>query len=238
MEWQNIDYDWIRLYLHLNESLINNVDRIKHLLPSKKKGRKGVESGMHSRECMKRHLMKDSEASCWTWPTEELSSSEKKDLLATTIEVAIKFFFSHFMYTFGGQDYLQSSGGPIGARLTMAVARLVLQEWSEVFKEILKKSDIKELLRGIYVDDGRNVVSKLKPNMRYNTEKKVFETDIKWAEDDKENDISREERTVIEIRKIMNSINEDLKFTTELESEFESGRLPTLSFEMWSDKMG
>ena len=36
----------------------------------------------------------------------------------------------------------------------------------------------------------------------------------------------------------MNCINPDLSFTTEVESDFENGRLPTLSFEIWSDKSG
>ena len=36
----------------------------------------------------------------------------------------------------------------------------------------------------------------------------------------------------------MNSINSDLKFTTETESDFDKLRLPTLSFELWSEKSG
>ena len=36
----------------------------------------------------------------------------------------------------------------------------------------------------------------------------------------------------------MNSISEDLKFTTETENDFSKNRLPTLSFEMWSEKEG
>ena len=36
----------------------------------------------------------------------------------------------------------------------------------------------------------------------------------------------------------MNSINQDLEFTTELESDFCNNRLPTLSFEVWSEPEG
>ena len=35
---------------------------------------------------------------------------------------------------------------------------------------------------------------------------------------------------------MMNSINADLEFTTESEREFSNHRLPTLSFEMWSNE--
>ena len=62
--------------------------------------------------------------------------------------------------------------------------------------------------------------------------------DDKYKEEDIVNGVSEKERTVIEVMIIMNSINADLKFTTEQESDFENGRLPTLSFEIWSDHSG
>ena len=77
------------------------------------------------------------------------------------MELAVVFFFNHCCYTFAGDDYRQTSGGPIGARLTMAVARLVMQSWKDKFYEILDKSIIKELFSALYVDDGRSVQRKL-----------------------------------------------------------------------------
>jgi len=50
--------------------------------------------------------------------------------------------------------------------------------------------------------------------------------------------MSRKERTIIEVGKAMNCISEDLKFTTESEEDFVKKRLPTLSFEMWSERTG
>ena len=50
--------------------------------------------------------------------------------------------------------------------------------------------------------------------------------------------LSDKERTMREIQKAMNVINTDLKFTMEHESEFLNGRLPTLAFEIWSEKIG
>ena len=63
---------------------------------------------------------------------------------------------------------MQTEGGPIGARLTMCVARLVLQEWHDKFAEILDKSGLREYLKGLYVDDGRNVVDLLHLGTRFN----------------------------------------------------------------------
>ena len=36
----------------------------------------------------------------------------------------------------------------------------------------------------------------------------------------------------------MNSVSPDLIFTTETETDFQNGRLPTLSFQLWSEKKG
>ena len=59
-------------------------------------------------------------------------------LMGLAMERAIVFFFENFVYTFGGQIYLQIGGGPIGARLTMAVARLIMQDWKDIYDQILK----------------------------------------------------------------------------------------------------
>ena len=45
---------------------------------------------MHSDECMKRYLSLDDEKSCWIWPQEQVGNQELRELLAITIEIAIK----------------------------------------------------------------------------------------------------------------------------------------------------
>ena len=157
-------------------------------------------------------------------------------MIGVALEIAIVFFFKNFTYTFGGKLYVQTSGGPIGARLTMCAARLVLQQWREDFKVILEKAEIKEKLSRIYVDDNRCIVEKLRPGLRFNVEKKSFEFKKEWVEQDEKMD--KEERTVHELRLAMNSVNDDLKFTMEREKDFSTGRLPTLAFEIWSSVEG
>ena len=97
---------------------------------------------------------------------------------------------------------------------------------------------IGEHLREIYVDDGRNVLDILQEGTRYLEEKKSFERKVEWEKEDRDAAISRKKRSEIEYAKLMNSINGDLKFTTETESDFVKLRLPTLSFELWSEKQG
>ena len=187
---------------------------------------------------MERNIRGNEKKSNWSWPQNRATEKEKRKLVAAALEIAVKFFFDNFIYTFGGDCYKQGFGGPIGARLTMAVSRLIMQAWYESYSGILSKSKIRELLRGIYVDDGRAVVRKMELGTRYNKETGVFEIKVENVEEDRESGITREDLTIREMRTMMNSINSDLEFTTETERDFENKRLPTLSFEMWCTENG
>ena len=57
-------------------------------------------------------------------------------------------------------------------------------------------------------------------------------------EDDLSSDVTSEKRTEREMKEAMNSVSEDLMFTTETEDDFNNKRLPTLSFQVWSEKSG
>ena len=125
--WEEIDEMWLALYVHLNEGLCSNIEDIKHLLPRRRRGRRGPEAGMGSIECGERYLYDDA-SSNWEWPEERrITTTELKQLMGAALEIAVQFFFKNFTYSFGGKVYVQTSGGPIGARLTMCVARLVMQ---------------------------------------------------------------------------------------------------------------
>ena len=129
---------------------------------------------------------------------------------------------------------MQTSGGPIGARLTMCVARLVMQQWRDEFSALLREAEIKEKLSKIYVDDNRCIVERMRRGMRFDESVKKFVYRDDWKEEDKRR--NDDERVAEEILKAMNSINTDLEFTIEKESGFSNNRLPTLSFELWSSK--
>ena len=172
--------------------------------------------------------------SFWVWPDKEPTEAEMKILMAIMLEVSIKFFYDNFVYSFGGKNFVQSSGGPIGARLTMAMSRLVMQQWWEDFDKILSGSNIDCKMRAIYVDDGRMIIKKLQKGTRYCNVQKKFIMKVDCQEEDA--DLTRESISEREFRKAMCDVSEDLEFTTETEKEFKNGRLPTLSFQMWSEK--
>ena len=101
---------------------------------------------------------------------------------------------------------------------------------------MLKRASIEELISKIYVDDNRAIIKKLKPGLRFDETSREFVFREEWIEEDRESEAGR--RTINEISKAMNSINEDLKFTMENEEDFVTKRLPTLAFEIWSEKEG
>ena len=231
VKWQNIDNRWLTLYIKLNESRISKDDlkEIKKLLPERK-SKKGKSPSFSSIDIEKRFI--------WPRLIEYLSESQKSKLLGLAIEQAIIFFFKNFTYTFGGRIYIQDSGGPIGARLTMAVARLVMQEWKEGFDMILEKSNIEDIMSGLYVDDGRGVQRILEYGERFIESEGVIKVVEDKEKEDKENNINRQELTRNEMLKAMNSVNTDLQFTMEICSDFEGERLPTLSFSIWQANDG
>ena len=127
-----------------------------------------------------------------------------------------------------GKKYIQCGGGPIGARITMAVARVVMQQWKDEFDEILNSSDIKELMSGLYVADGRNFIKLLPLGMRFAKSDRKFKFSKEAFEEDNNRGRTKQEVTKEQILIAMNSVNEDLNFTMETHLDFEDKRLPTL----------
>ena len=60
----------------------------------------------------------------WVFPDKSPTRRQKRIMVAVMAELGVKTLFDNFCYKFAGHSYLQMSGGPIGARVTMAAARL------------------------------------------------------------------------------------------------------------------
>ena len=169
----------------------------------------------------------------WVFPDTVPTELETRELIARMAEIWVRAIWRHFVYTFGGKLYLQKSGGPIGARVTMAVARILMNNFGRKYRMILKSGGLRNFLSSMYVDDSRQRTQNLAKGMRFNVVSRVFEiTDEAIAEDDEKlregEPISR--RMARLCKPIMNSINEDLVFTTEVAEDFPDNSLPTLDF--------
>ena len=110
IEWEEIEYEWLALYIHLNKEICSNHEEIEHLLPKRRRGRKGREAGMGSEECSKRYLL-DSEESNWEWPQIQVTPAIIKKLMGAALEVAVRFFFCNFTYMSGEKLSSKYLGG-------------------------------------------------------------------------------------------------------------------------------
>ena len=114
-----------------------------------------------------------------------------------------------------------------------------MEDWAEEFLKILVNSGIWVAMAGGYVDDGRKLMSMLEKGSRFDENEKKFVFDKDGFEEDARLEKAGESNNEFMARiliKAMNSVNKDLKFTTETPEHFEKERLPTLDFELWIEK--
>ena len=74
-------------------------------------------------------------------------------LVAKVLEVATRATFGIHVYRYGGKNYRQMAGGPIGLRLTGVVAHVVMDKWAREFTRRLSTAQIPPYLLTKYVDD-------------------------------------------------------------------------------------
>ena len=199
--------------------------KLTRVVPTRKYKR-GRMPGMTGDEALKRV----EKVERFLYPNIELTNEEEVNMFATALEIAVKFMFQHHVYTFGGDIYRQSDSGPIGLRVTMAVARLVMGQWGEKMRKVMTDADIKIYLDALFVDDCRFLTSPLLPGVRWSHEEKSFIFKEEWKISE---NLSKQQRTTLELCNAMNSIFSNIKFTVESESDFLNNRLPTLDCELW-----
>ena len=64
-----------------------------------------------------------------------VSAHDKKYLIAVMIAEIVKLCFQCHIYEYGGEWYIQYEGGPIGLRLSGAVANIVMMIWDSKVTE-------------------------------------------------------------------------------------------------------
>ena len=122
-------------YITMNLNLTGDTGVIKHLLPWTKSGAKLT---MKNKAINSKTEIIENE---WEFrkgvsPTEQ----ESKELIARVAEIGLRTIFEKFCYRFGGKVFIQMKGGPIGARVTMACARLVMVHWGRMVQSSLSLS--------------------------------------------------------------------------------------------------
>ena len=219
-------------YIRMNEDRAGNIEELEHLLPKRvsNKGSTPTMAGVTGKWNPEKQ---------WEFSEQEINNQIRMKIIATVTMIALVTLFENFSYKFGGKNYKQKSGGPIGVRATGAASNLIMEDWAEEFLKILENSGLWVAMAGGYVDDGRKITSMLEKGSRFDENEKKFILDKGGLEEDARLEKVGESNNEFMARiliKAMNSINKDLTFTTETPEHFEKERLPTLDFELWMEK--
>ena len=129
VDFRGFDVDKGRAYIAINSDLVENMEDIKHLIPTRKY-KTGTKPTMSS---ITRNWNPNNQ---WEFPNREITDAEKKKIIGTVVEIALKILFNKFTYKFGGKYYHQQSGGPIGVRATGAASQIVMEDWGEQYKAL------------------------------------------------------------------------------------------------------
>ena len=227
-------FDWMQggRYIVVNRKYTGDLDCLRDVLPWKR-NKGSVIPGMKSKELnSKKGDIKEK----WNFPKKEPTKKQIREMQARIAEIGVRFLFENFVYKFSGENYHQQAGGPIGARVTMAAARIVMSDWGEKWRNILEGAGVMIGMLDGYVDDVRNNSTCLKYGTRWNEKEKKFKITEEAKQEDlilrKEMHETSNERMGRVCLPAINSINRDLVFTKEVPEEFEENKLPTLDFSL------
>ena len=135
-------------------------------------------------------------------------------------------------YSVDGANKVQLEGGPIGLKLSGALAKVVMLSWSRKFKTILSAA-LEEFahfnlyLLLFYVDDTGVAVEELEPGCRFIKE----EGKVRVIEEEVEGDrrMPGDLRTAKVLADVANSIFDYIQFTVDCPSNHASGWMPLLA---------
>ena len=157
-------------YVVNNRTKTGDLSELENILPFRKYTG-GVTPGMKNKEIMGKE--KGTEYT-WVFPKRQPTEKQRRQLASRTVEIGLRTVWESFVYTFGGKYYLQSEGGPIGARVTMAAARIVMFDSSCHYRSLLEDICLWCPLLKYYVDDVRQITGRLRAGVRFSIEEKKF----------------------------------------------------------------
>ena len=115
------------IYIRLNKELTSKIpSEVRRYLPVRRK-KQGVEPGMGSEGLKKGEGTEEKQ---WIFTQRKITNQIEKQMMGLVAEIAIKILWNNYCYKFGGETKLQSEGGPIGQRPTMAASRIVMTDFS------------------------------------------------------------------------------------------------------------
>ena len=230
VEFAGVDYQMLGIYLALSYPRHELVKLgISDFIPIRK-----VKSGGKSKitissiECRSPKLAKEK----WAFSPKMPNCMERKIMLSKAVEVGVRECFRNHLYTFNGEVYRQTDGGPIGLRLSMAVSRLVMAMWDKLLLEKGLNTGWLIHMMKRYVNDCTAVLETLKMGVRWSEEVGLSYSSV-WETEDKASGLSDDQRTMREFQKMANTILDFIRVTYDTCTDHESRKLPILDLQCW-----
>ena len=163
-------FDWREgaRYIVINKKYTGDLECIWKVLPWRRKV-KGTAPGIKAKELNSKNGNIEIQ---WQFPRTEPTPIQIREIQARCAEIGVRFLFENFSYKFAKESYQQSSGGPIGARVTMAAARIVMNDWGAKWRQLLETTNIVIGMLDGYVDDVRQESTSLRMGTRWDKENK------------------------------------------------------------------
>ena len=170
-------------------------------------------------------------------PKEKPTDAQIKKMVAIGMSLIVKKVMENFLYTFGGEDRRQASGGPIGDILTQAIARHMGNEFDERFNSKLTSLNIKTELYQRYADDIDLITRTVGRKNKFCPEAGRF---IEKTANEIQDEISEEEDeiTMKEMKKIADNIIKHIETEYDCPSRHpELGyKVPVLDLAVWVEE--
>ena len=233
--------DWVEVgkYLKINLSA-TEIDTLglKEVISTRAKVG-GRSPGMTTAEIMGKLYREEGEdvQSLFNPPERRPTEDEKKIMLSQVIRVAMLAVLQNHTYQFKNNEArLQSDGGPIGLELAGAMARVIMLWWDKKFLQLAALNHVELYMYKRYIDDKNMALKPLTPGTRwvlgpwlegFGGKMIVEETLV-----DDDGLLPEDMRTMIEVRKMADSICPMIQFEEDYASKNDDQLLKILEFKV------
>ena len=166
-------------------------------------------------------------------PVRKPTKSEERKMFSKAMELMITVCMKNHVYRFENKLRVQSKGGPIGLGLTGEVADCFMLKWDKKFIQATKDLGISLTFYSRFKDDIFVSAKNLEKGTKFKDGRLVID-DQKKLEDEDRND---EKITMEVLQQIANQIDPMIKFTIDIPSDHEDGKLAVLDLKLKVNKI-
>ena len=162
------------------------------------------------------------------------TDDEVRRLVAKVVEIGVLSVIRNHMYSWKGQDWMQTVGVPTGLRLSGIIGRISMDVWTLEMRRLMEDNRIKAYLFEKYVDDSEIIMENLPPGSRWDGQKITATTND--AEQDAKDGKTSDQVSMDAWGAMASSVIPGLVFTVDHAANHANGRVPVLDFELWCEE--